>query len=90
MTAKVGDLRVWWIINPPRKGERYPVNSVEEAIVKLDELARRDLALGKLVTFNAGGLEYLEGDGTWCEYHDEDDRDIDEIIHDSELSKRVG
>ena len=73
-------LEVWWVSNPPHKGERYPVQNVEEAIKKLWELAERDLALGDLVFANAGGLEYQNEAGEWEEYHDENDDDIDQII----------
>lgn len=73
-----GSLRVWWVQNPPRKGERYPVKDVEEAIAKLDELAQRDLALGDAVVCNAGGLEVFE-DGEWSEYYNESGDDIGDI-----------
>ena len=73
-------LRVWWVSNPPRRGERYPVTSIDEAISKLDELTKRDLALGDLVFANAGGLEYRDEIGDWVEFFDEEDRDIDQII----------
>ena len=86
MTLKIvyTGLRVWWVSNPPHKGERYPVASVDEAIQKLDELAERDLALGDLVFANASGLEYQDEDGDWVEYYDEEGRDIDQIIADRE------
>ncbi len=76
---KVGDLRVWWVSNPPQKGERYPVKDVHNAITKLGELARRDLALGNKVYANAGGLEELNEDGEWYEYYDDEGRDINQI-----------
>ena len=87
MTTKViyTGLRVWWVSNPPHHGERYPVANIDEAIQKLDELAKRDLALGDLVECNAGGLEYQDEDGDWVEYYDEEDRDIDQIIADKEV-----
>ena len=78
---KVGDLRVWWVSNPPHAGERYPVKNMKEAIATLDKLAQRDLALGDVVVCNAGGLEYFDSDGEWYEFRDDDDRDIDEIIN---------
>lgn len=80
--SKVGDLRVWWVSNPPHAGERYPVKDINEAIATLDKLAQRDLALGDVVVCNAGGLESLDPDGKWYEFRDEDDRAIDEIIED--------
>ena len=79
MIPQVGNIRVWWVTNPPHEGERYPVNSVKEAIAKLDELAKRDLNMETVIA-NVGGLEQLEADGQWYEYYDTEDRAIDEIM----------
>src|SRR3990167_9455016 len=80
----VGDLRVWWVSNPPHLGERYQVKDIPEAIETLSALAERDLAFGDLVVCNTGGLEQFDADGVWYEFHDEEDHDIDDII---ELAK---
>lgn len=72
-------LRVWWIRNVPNKAEYYPINSIKEAIKKLDELAKKDLK-NKSVSSNAGGLEeFDEKDNKWYEYYDDEGRDITEI-----------
>jgi len=75
---KLGSLEVWWIQNPPRTGNRYPVNNIEEAIFTLNALADRDLK-NKYVTSNAGGLEVFTEDG-WEEYYNEEGDSIDEIM----------
>lgn len=77
MATKEGNLRVWWIQNPPAKPELYPVQSTDEAIAKLKELEERDLREPSVIS-NAGGLEVFEG-GEWGEYYDEEGRDIDKI-----------
>jgi len=69
-------LRVWW--NRNGKQTTYKVSTVEEAKIKLDNLAQADL-LDKRVDWNAGGLEVLE-DGEWCEWYDKDGRDISELM----------
>ena len=84
---KKGDLRVWWVSNPPHQGERYQVKDIPEAIETLSALAERDLALGDLIVCNTGGLEQFDADGVWYEFHDEEDHDIDDII---ELAKAEG
>ena len=80
MENKLGDLQVWWIQNPPRKGHRYPVSNIDEAIVKLNALADKDLK-NPLVHANAGGLEVFTEDG-WEEYYNEEGDSIDEIMRD--------
>ncbi len=70
-------LRVWW--NRNGKQTTYKVNTVEEAIKKLDELANADLK-NKYVSWNAGGLEVLE-DGEWCEWYDENGNDIEDLMN---------
>lgn len=79
---KIGSLEVWWISNPPRKADRYPVNNIEEAIIKLNELADEDLKDDDVVA-NAGGLEVFTEDG-WEEYYDQDGDSIDEILRNRE------
>lgn len=82
MTNNIGDLEVWWIRNPPRNGKRFPVNNIEDAILKLNELADADLK--KVYVFaNAGGLEVFTENG-WEEYYDENDDDIDTIMRNQE------
>jgi len=78
---KIGDLEVWWIPNPPRKSFRFAVKNSIQAIVALNALADYDLALGEIVSCNAGGLEeYVnEDEYEWTEwYHHEEGYDIRE------------
>ncbi|MBE3039674.1 MAG: hypothetical protein IMZ62_12800 [Chloroflexi bacterium] len=74
--AKEGDLRVWWIQNPPSQCLIYPVATVERAIAQLDALTKRDQR-HSWVTSNAGGLEVYE-DGEWLDWYSEDGEDLDE------------
>ena len=79
-------LRVWWSSKVPitkTSLEVYPVNDINEAIIKIKELTERDLKI-KDVTDNVGGL--------WCnskkeEYIDDEGRDIMEIIDNEEILK---
>jgi len=75
-------LRVWWTVNPPREGERYPVKDIEEAVKKINELSQRDLKNSK-VEMNAQGL-LIEGVhfpfDEWEEWHDEDGFDIIQVM----------
>ena len=34
---KEGDLRVWWIRNPPSAPERYRIRNIKEAVNKIEE-----------------------------------------------------
>jgi hypothetical protein len=78
-------LRVWYVKNPPRDPKHFPVDSVEQAIAKIDEMAKRDLEDPR-VTDNAFGLEICE-DGEWTEYYDEKGEDIFEIIEKNKKKK---
>ena len=75
--AKEGQLRVWWIQNPPSEPEYHEVASIEEAIRVLDKLERSDLE-NEAVWCNAGGLEVFE-DNQWSEFYDSHGQDIDKI-----------
>jgi len=70
-------LRVWYVKNPPREAQNFPVSSIQEAKAKIHELTERDLE-DEDVGSNAMGLEILE-DGEWIEYYDDQGRDIDEL-----------
>ncbi|MBA7704103.1 hypothetical protein ES703_112903 [subsurface metagenome] len=72
------ELRVWWIRQVPNEPEYYPVSNIDEAIVKLKELERLDLA-NPFIETNAGGLEVFEDD-EWTEWHNELGEDIGEVI----------
>lgn len=78
--AEEGDLRVWWSSQVPidKSVETCPVENVEQAKAKINELTQRDLK-DKSVIANVGGLEVFEG-GEWCEWLDEESgNDIMEI-----------
>jgi len=78
-------LRVWHVKNPPRNPDYYPVDSVEQAIAKIEELAEKELKDSSIV-INAFGLEICE-DGEWTEYYDEKGKDIFVIIEGSKKKK---
>jgi hypothetical protein len=75
--AEEGDLRTWWIRNPPSPAEFTIVSSPAGAINALQKLTATDLA-NSLVTVNMGGLEVFE-DGEWTEWYDDEGNDIDSL-----------
>ena len=79
-TPKNGDLRVWWIPQVPMGAFYQPVQSIREAKLLLDTLAKYDLFQYehrvKPDCSNAGGLEVYGNDG-WIEWSDENGDDID-------------
>lgn len=80
------NLRVWYVKNPPRDPEHFPVDSVEQAVTKINEMVNRDLEDPR-VTDNAFGLEVFEDD-EWTEYYDGEGNDIFEIIEEIEEAKK--
>lgn len=78
-------LRVWYVKNPPRNPVHFSVDSVEQAIVKINETTKRDLE-DPCAIDNAFGLEICE-EGDWTEYYDEKGKDILEIIEKIEKRK---
>lgn len=82
-------LRVWHIVNPPRKPRHYLCDSVEEAIELTNRLITADLRK-KHIWGNAFGLEIFNPDEAdpklaWEEYYDPDDgRDIREMMDEME------
>ena len=75
-------LRVWYVKNPPRDPEYFDVDSVEQAVTRINDMVRRDLE-DPCVTDNAFGLEIYEGD-EWTEYYNDEGKDIFEIIEEIE------
>lgn len=71
-----GDLRVWWIRNPPSPAEHIPVINIGEAKMQLKLLADIDLGNSDIIC-NAGGLVVFDGT-EWEDWYDEDGRSIDE------------
>lgn len=81
--AKEGDLKVWWIPQVPGKPFEVPVKDTDAAILLMNTLADYDLfQLNNNIKpdyCNAGGLVVFEC-GEWCDWHDEQGRDIDDLI----------
>jgi hypothetical protein len=75
--AEEGDLRVWWVRNPPSPSEYHIVSSPAGAITVLQKLTTADLR-NPLITVNVGGLEVFEDD-EWTEWYDEHGNDIDHL-----------
>lgn len=86
MMTEKGELRVWWISNPPSKPFQKKVKTIKDGIRVLQLLAEYDLHLGELIYANASGLEIYVGDVPyetnegWEEYMDDDGNDIWGII----------
>ena len=76
INAEEGDLRIWWIRNPPNPAEFILIDSPDEAVSILDRLGELDVRNG--VQVNVGGLEIFE-DGEWTEWYDENGNDIDSV-----------
>ena len=74
INAEEGDLRIWWIRNPPNPAQFILIDSPDKAVRLLDQLGARDIKNG--VQVNVGGLEVFENGG-WTEWYDEDGNDID-------------
>lgn len=80
MSETTGQLRVWHIPNPPQAPFHKIVTSVEEAKNVINLLSDYDNFLGDdHVYANASGLEVFES-GDWVEWHDDDDRDLSDIL----------
>lgn len=84
MKTTIGQLRVWWIPQVPLKPFHCLVNNIDEAMLLLTTFADYDLFQFrnkiKPDYCNAGGLEVFDGN-EWTEWHDEEDRDIDDLIY---------
>ncbi len=73
-------MQVWYIYNPPNKGVRLPVETVEEAKTVLRKWFQ-DALEDDNIFVNVGGLEVWEEEGGWCEWRDEEmDFDICQIM----------
>ena len=75
--AEEGDLRVWWVRNPPNYSEFHVVSSPAGAINVLLKLITADLH-NPLVAVNEGGLEVFE-DNDWIEWYDGDGNSIGDL-----------
>lgn len=87
------NLRVYWVPQVPMQPFHVPVSSLREARLILRTLADYDAFQFenrvKPDYCNAGGLEVFDPDddhdgpnGSWCGWHDEDDREFDEMTDD--------
>lgn len=85
--AKEFDLRVWWIPQVPMKPFYVPVETIREAKLVLDALAKYDQFQFennvKPDYCNAGGLEIFE-DGDWEDWCSADGYDIDDMTMEGE------
>lgn len=84
MSMREGDLRVWWIPQVPMTRFFVPVESIEQAKLIYNTLARYDAFQFehnvKPDYCNLGGLEVVE-DGEWLEWSDEETGDtLSDII----------
>lgn len=93
---KHGDLKVWWIPQIPGKPFEVPVENLVEAKLLLDTLADYDqFQLDNNIKpdyANTGGLSFFDAnddsdcaDGSWCEWGDEDGREITDVGNDVDL-----
>jgi hypothetical protein len=74
--TRVGELKVWNVINPPNEPTLAPVASPEIAKEVIDRMAKAQLN-SPWIEANAFGL--IVWDGTeWVEWESEDGYDIDE------------
>jgi hypothetical protein len=73
---KLGDLRVWNIINVPNEPAYYPVKNPAHAQRLIDALADSQL-LQPEITSNVFGLEVFAQDG-WEEWYDPEGLDVRE------------
>lgn len=76
-----GQLRVWWIRNPPDEAFHFVVESAAEAQKILAAIAEYDIHCE--VETNVGGLEVFR-DGEWEEWESEDGDDIDHWASEAE------
>jgi hypothetical protein len=79
MLPNPGDLRVWWIVNPPAEGDNtfyLPVDTPDEAIERIDETAAALLQVEECWG-NVFGLE-VWNDYKWEEWEDDEGRNIDD------------
>jgi len=81
INAQEGDLRVWWIRNPPGPPEYHLVSDPVSAKDTLNALAEVDLRDDR-VWGNAGGLEVYEG-GEWYEWYDEEGRSMGDLLEEA-------
>ncbi len=77
VNAEEGDLRVWWVRNPPSPADYHIVNSPQEAVEIINRLAEIDLKQPS-VAINMCGLEVFEDD-EWNEWYDEEGDNINGI-----------
>jgi len=73
-----GALKVWNVINPPRKPVWIPVSSVYEALETINHLINKQLKM-KSITSNAFGLCEWDGE-EWTEWYNDEGQDVMDLI----------
>lgn len=81
-THQEGDLRVWYINNPPNRPTLHPVRDIEAALTTYEELLRED----KGEYHPAIGLEVFEN-GQWCEWYDDNGDDIQDVLRNEDSAR---
>lgn len=84
-------LRIWWNSCFGQQPFQKNVKNIKEAKYIISLLTAYDLYLGDKIVANACGLEVMEtieGITDWCEYYDEEGRDITTIMDEEEEKAR--
>lgn len=74
---KEGDLRVWYVINPPNSPVCFPVNTPLHGKQLIEALADSQLLDASIIS-NAFGMDVFE-DGEWFDWQDGDGNGIDDM-----------
>lgn len=75
--SATGELRVWYIINPPAEPTYVPVATPEHAIRTINTLAELQLTQDT-IWGNAFGLQVWDGE-EWVEWYSEEGDNIDDF-----------
>ena len=79
LAPRIGDLRVWYYSIGPML--HRSVASIDEAKRVINEQTQADL-IDPTIICNAFGLELFGDDREWCEWYDDQDRSITDLIED--------
>ena len=86
-SPSAGDLKVWWIPQVPMKAFEVPVTDIGQAAFVMSVLSDYDAFQYensvKPDYCNVGGLVVFE-DGEWCDWWDDEGRDIGDLRRDPE------
>ena len=86
LLPKVGDLKVWNVINPPRQPTWHPVKSPDAGALLILKLANEQLKDDSIFS-NAFGMCEWDGD-EWTEWYDDEGNDVDDISPRRESDER--